>query len=95
MDDEDAKHQSLMHLVLGNREYVRIKASTKPLVGRRDGEPVAEKTKFGWVIMSPGIDSGIEHDVLDTDAAIRCRESLKVRRSRVSRFYGKRPEHCV
>ena len=56
MDDRDTKQQLPVHLVSGNGEYARIKTSTKPLVGRGDGEPVAEKTKFGWVIMSPGID---------------------------------------
>ena len=56
MDDHDIKQQLPIHLILGNGEYARIKTSTKPLVGRGDGEPVAEKTKFGWVIMSLGID---------------------------------------
>jgi hypothetical protein len=41
--------------VLGNGEYARIKTSTKPVIGG-DHEPVAEKTKLGWFIMSPGID---------------------------------------
>jgi hypothetical protein len=41
--------------VLGNGEYARIKASTKPVIGG-DHEPVAEKTKLGWFIMSPGLD---------------------------------------
>ena len=55
IDDSDTKNHLPIHLVLGNGEYARIKTSTKPLIGG-DCEPVAEKTKFGWFIMSPGID---------------------------------------
>ena len=50
MDDDDAKQQLPIHLVLGNGEYVHIMTITKPLAGRGDGKPVAEKTKFGWVV---------------------------------------------
>ena len=56
MDDGDTKPQLPIHLILGNGEYARIKTSTKPLIGKEDGEPIAEKTKFGWVIMSPGLE---------------------------------------
>ena len=41
------------HVVLSSGEYARIKTNTKPRVGR-EGEPIAEKTKLGWFIMSPG-----------------------------------------
>ena len=56
MDDGDTKPQLPIHLVLGNGEYAHIKTSTKPLIGKDDGKPIAEKTKFGWVIMSPGLE---------------------------------------
>jgi hypothetical protein len=55
INDYDTKRELPIHLVLGNGEYARIKTSTKPLIGG-ECEPVAEKTKFGWFIMSPGID---------------------------------------
>jgi hypothetical protein len=55
MDDYDTKPQLPIHLVLGNGECARIKTSTKPLVGN-DCEPIAEKTKLGWFIMSPGVE---------------------------------------
>ena len=53
IEDFDTKEQLPVHVVLGSGEYARIKTETKPRVGR-DSEPVAEKTKLGWFIMSPG-----------------------------------------
>ena len=54
-DRFDTKEKLPIHLVLGNRDYARVKTSTKPLLSEKDGEPVAEKTNFGWIIMSLGI----------------------------------------
>ena len=34
---------------------MRIKIPIKPLIGR-DEEPVAERTKFGWTILSPRVE---------------------------------------
>lgn len=51
--DRDTKDQLPIHVVLGSGEYARMKTETKPQIGK-DGEPVAEKTKLGWFIMSPG-----------------------------------------
>ena len=57
MDDQDTKQRLPTHLIMRNGEYSRIKTSTKPLAGRKDGGgAVAEKTKLGWFIMSPRID---------------------------------------
>ena len=53
IEDEDTKEQLPVHVVLGSGEYARIKTETKPHIGR-DGDPVAEKTKLGWFLMSPG-----------------------------------------
>ena len=53
MDDNDTKDKLPIHVILGISEYTRIKTCSKPLVGG-PGEPVAEQTKFGWSIMSPG-----------------------------------------
>lgn len=47
------KSQLLVHIVLGSGEYARIKTNTPPRVGK-EYEPVAEFTKLGWFIMSPG-----------------------------------------
>ena len=53
IDDLDPKEELPVHVVLGSGEYARIKTETKPHIGK-DGEPIAEKTKLGWFIMSPG-----------------------------------------
>ncbi len=53
MDDHDTKSQLPIHVILGSGEHARIKTATKPLIGR-EGEPVAERTKLGWMILSPG-----------------------------------------
>ena len=55
MIDTDTKSQLPIHVILGSGDYARINTPTKPLIGR-DGEPVAEKTKFGWTILSPGVE---------------------------------------
>ena len=52
--DDDAKHQLQVHVVLGGGGgYARIKTESCPRVGK-EGEPIAELTKVGWFIMSPG-----------------------------------------
>ena len=53
MDDEDTKLELPVHLILGASEYAQIKTETKPRVGQ-PGEPVAEQTRFGWTMISPG-----------------------------------------
>ena len=42
-----------MHVMFGSGDYTRIKTDTNPPVGK-DGEPIAELTKMGWFLMSPG-----------------------------------------
>ena len=59
--DRDTKEQLPIHVVLGSGEYARAKTETKPQIGQ-DGEPVAEKTKLGWFIMSPG--SEFDHNTM-------------------------------
>eukprot|EP00794_Sanderia_malayensis_P007573 gene7573-biopygen6100 len=56
MDDSDKKSILPVHLILGANEYSRIKTDEKPKIGT-PGEPIAEVTKFGWTIMSPGSES--------------------------------------
>ena len=56
--DCDPKPYLPIHLILGASEYTGIKTSELHCVGLL-GEPVAEKTKLGWTIMSPGTE--IDH----------------------------------
>ena len=51
--DEDAKARLPVHIVLGSGDYARIKTKTKPRI-RQENAPIAELTKFGRFIMSPG-----------------------------------------
>ena len=51
--DDDTKASLPIHMVLGSREYARIKTEMKPRIGQ-ETEPIAELTKFGWFLMSPG-----------------------------------------
>ncbi len=51
--DRDKRTKLPVHVVLGNGDYSRIKTETRPRVGK-DMEPVAELTRLGWFIMSPG-----------------------------------------
>ena len=53
MHDNDEKPELPVNLILGASEYARIKTETKPKLGRPN-EPVAELTRFGWTILSPG-----------------------------------------
>jgi hypothetical protein len=53
MDDHNTKSQLPIHVILGSGEYACIKTATKPLIGG-EGELVAERTKLGWMILSPG-----------------------------------------
>ena len=55
MDNPDRKPQLPIHLVLGSGKYADIKTSAKLLVGK-ELEPIPEKTKLGWFIMSPGVE---------------------------------------
>ena len=59
--DHDKKDQLPIHVVLGSVEYACIKTETKPQIGQ-DGEPVVEKTKLGWFIVSPG--SEFDHNMM-------------------------------
>lgn len=53
MDDVHEKEDLPIHLILGASEYAKIKTKTSPKVGN-PGEPVAELTRYGWTIISPG-----------------------------------------
>ena len=53
LNDDSTKPSLPVHVVLGSGDYARIKTVTKPRIGN-DDEPIAELTKLGWFLMSPG-----------------------------------------
>ena len=53
MEDNDQKSKLPVHFILGAGDYMRAKTSEKPRVGKV-GEPVTERTKFGWTILAQG-----------------------------------------
>ena len=55
MDDDDEKERLPVHIILGANDFVKICTRERLRVGRC-GNPVAEFTRFGWTIMSPGAD---------------------------------------
>ena len=56
MDDYDTKPYLPVHVILGAGEFAKIKTGTRPRVGNQ-GDPVAEYTKLGWFMLSPGEES--------------------------------------
>lgn len=56
MDCNNQKEELPVHVVLGVSDYSRIKTMTKPRTGQ-PGEPVAEQTQLGWIIISSGRES--------------------------------------
>ena len=52
-DDDDTKAELPIYIILGARDYAKIKTENKRKIGR-PGESVAKLTQFGWTIMSPG-----------------------------------------
>ena len=53
MDDTDEKAELLIHPILGASEYARVKVNSMSRIGK-PGKPIAELTRFGWTMMSPG-----------------------------------------
>jgi hypothetical protein len=54
MDDDDLNDLPI-HLVFGANDYAKIRTGEKLLMGRM-GQPVADPTRFGWAMMSPGME---------------------------------------
>ena len=63
MDDVDTKKMLPVHIILEANDFAKIRTGERLRVGRR-GDPVAEFTRFGWTIMSPGADSGLSPALL-------------------------------
>ena len=58
INDHDPKGELPVYVILGISDYTKIKTQEQLTVGL-PGEIIAEWTKFGWVITSPGQETGI------------------------------------
>ena len=57
INDVDEKDELPVHVILGAGAFCNIKLAEKPRIGNAF-EPIAENTKLGWIIMSPGSENG-------------------------------------
>ena len=53
INDTGTKKELPVHVILGAGHYSKIKTQERARVGQ-PGEPIAELTKLGWVVISPG-----------------------------------------
>ena len=53
IDDDDTKAELPVHIIIGANNFSKITTDMPARIGTT-GEPVAELTKFGWMIISPG-----------------------------------------
>ena len=66
-----------VHVILGAGVYARIKTDTRPRIGNQ-GEPVAERTKLGWVILSPGEEIDTAHMLLTQTSQVDYEELCRL-----------------
>ena len=52
INDTDTKKELPVHVILGAGDYTKMKTQERARVGQ-PGEPIAELTKLGWVVISP------------------------------------------
>ena len=58
INEHDPKSELPVHVVLGISDYTKIKTQGRPILVL-SGVPIAELTKFGWVVVSPGQEAGV------------------------------------
>ena len=79
MNEDQTKARLPIHIILGASDFTKIKTQERPRIGDSVAEltndPVAELTKLGWVIMSPGKGSSYCNVLLRT-AAVNTYEEL-------------------
>ena len=68
IDDDDDKGVLPVHLILGANDFARVRTGERLRVGRR-GDPVAEFTRFGWTLMSPGAETDLSPVYLAVNSA--------------------------
>ena len=60
MEETDTKKILPIHVILGANEYTKIKMAGYQRAGAM-GEPIAEQTRFGWAIMSSGVEVDLQN----------------------------------
>ena len=68
LEDHSTKERLPVHVILGANKYAKIWTS-QVRIGRQ-GEPVAEFTRYGWPLMSPGADTDPSVDCLAVNTAL-------------------------
>ena len=58
INDTDTKKELPVHVLLEAGDYTKIKTQEMARVGQ-PGEPIAELTKLGWVVISPGQETSV------------------------------------
>ena len=57
-----------VHVILGVSDYTKIKMQDRLRI-EQPGDPIAELTRFGWFIMSPGHESNLAHLLFSNTSA--------------------------
>ena len=65
MDEFQIKAVLPIHVVLGVSDFTKIKTKEERRIGKIKN-PIAELTKLGWIIISPGKESNYSHLLLNT-----------------------------
>ena len=73
--DQDTRKDPPVHLILGAGDYTKIKTQERARVGQ-SGEPIAELTRLGWVVISPGQESGLTNMMFSKTSVHYC-ENLR------------------
>ena len=68
LNDIVKKKELPVHVILGVSDYAKIKMQERPRIGQ-PGDPIAELTRFGWFIMSPGHESNLTHLLFSNTSA--------------------------
>ena len=58
INDTVTKKELPVHVILGAGDYTKIKTQERARVGQ-PGEPIAELTKLGWVVIFPGQETSV------------------------------------
>ena len=67
VDEFQTKAVSPIHVILGASDFTKIKTKEAQRI-EKIGDPIADLTKLGWIIISPGKEINYSHLLLKTSA---------------------------